>query len=147
MLTLLLCTASSLPGRVISLVENDQVVHVALANGDYAVAEEPCGLWLRPSAQYDARARRWPLPLTEMQAVTAWAWLMQRVGSRYGYAAVLVDGLMLLGHVHLAQPATGNEYDCSGAIAAALAVAGYAPFAPADPRGVTPADWDRLTRV
>ena len=149
MLTLLLCDAHSLPGRVISVVEGSPICHVALDLGlacGVAVAEEPSGLWLRPTEQY-LTARRWPLSVSDTQATAILAWLWQRVGSAYDYAVIVVDAVALLAHVHLPVPANGNRYDCSGVIAEACTVAGYAPFAPRDPRTVTPADWTRLAGI
>ncbi|MCL4545101.1 MAG: hypothetical protein M1118_10975 [Chloroflexi bacterium] len=147
MLTLLLCTATTFPGRLIDAVEGDAVCHVALDLGDgYAVAEEPCGLWCRPRAQYGMQVQEWALPLTESQQALVRQWLLARVGSAYDYRVIVDDAIRLLTHVelHLESPAGSRSYDCSGVIAAACAAAGWQPFGERDPRTVTPADWDRL---
>ena len=143
-IALLLCTAGDLPGRLIAAAEHDAVVHVALDCSDgWAIAEQPAGLWGAPIEQY-AGARRWPLPVSDVQAQAIVSWLRQRVGSGYGYVAVIVDGVRLLAHVAMPQPDTGR-YDCSGVLAMAVQQAGWYPFGTQDPRSVTPADWDRIS--
>jgi hypothetical protein len=147
-LDLLLCSDMDLPDHLIALVEQSPTVHVAVTDrSGWAIEENVHGLWGRPVEQYDKRWMHvWALPLTDAQAQAAWAYLRSRIGIGYDYVEDADDAarLILPGHPEFGLHLPGR-YNCSGVIAEACSLVGYRPFAPRNPRDVTPADWATLT--
>ena len=142
-ITLLLFPASgTLFDRAISSVEGNSAdpVHAAIQIDDNWLVEAVFPVVrAMPVASLPADVQRYPLLLTDTQAVAVTEYLLARVGrERYSMRQIAIDAIGLTTHRWL--PAPTQECDCSGLVAECLASVGITPFAPKDTADVTPQD-------